>query len=80
MEKAINRQCVLLDHLRPSPSAHNFESALSASACLAGDGAAYQRTSAFGDDVVIVAAYRTPLCKSQCGGRGARARFHKFYR
>ncbi|KAJ6705031.1 3-KETOACYL-COA THIOLASE PEROXISOMAL [Salix purpurea] len=68
MEKAINRQRVLLDHLRPSPSSHNFESALSASACLAGDSAAYQRTSAFGDDVVIVAAYRTPLCKSKRGG------------
>ncbi|KAG6781459.1 hypothetical protein POTOM_014365 [Populus tomentosa] len=69
MEKAINRQRVLLDHLRPSsPSPHNFESTLSASACLAGDSAAYQRTSAFGDDVVIVAAYRTPLCKSKRGG------------
>ncbi|KAF9686223.1 hypothetical protein SADUNF_Sadunf03G0136300 [Salix dunnii] len=30
MEKAIIRQRVLLDHLRPSPSSHNFESALSA--------------------------------------------------
>ncbi|KAJ7004735.1 hypothetical protein D5086_007382 [Populus alba] len=68
MEKAINRQRVLLDHLRPSPSPHNFESTLSASACLAGDSAANQRTSAFGDDVVIVAAYRTPLCKSKRGG------------
>ncbi|KAJ6934228.1 3-ketoacyl-CoA thiolase 2 [Populus alba x Populus x berolinensis] len=69
MEKAINRQRVLLDHLRPSsPSPHNFESTLSASTCLAGDSAAYQRTSAFGDDVVIVAAYRTPLCKSKRGG------------
>ncbi|KAF8388357.1 hypothetical protein HHK36_027023 [Tetracentron sinense] len=36
--------------------------------CLAGDSAAYQRTAAFGDDVVIVAAYRTPLCKSKRGG------------
>ncbi|XP_011020688.1 PREDICTED: 3-ketoacyl-CoA thiolase 2, peroxisomal-like isoform X2 [Populus euphratica] len=68
MEKAIDRQRVLLDHLRPSsPSHHNFESTLSASACLAGDSTAYQRTSAFGDDVVIVAAYRTPLCKSKGG-------------
>ncbi|KAJ7009289.1 hypothetical protein NC653_000066 [Populus alba x Populus x berolinensis] len=53
MEKAINRQRVLLDHLRPSSSSHNFESTLSASACLAGDSAAYQRTSAYGDDVSI---------------------------
>ncbi|XP_034930726.1 3-ketoacyl-CoA thiolase 2, peroxisomal [Populus alba] len=68
MEKAINRQRVLLDHLRPSSSSHNFESTLSASACLAGDSAAYQRTSAYGDDVVIVAAYRTPQCKSKRGG------------
>ncbi|KAF9688933.1 hypothetical protein SADUNF_Sadunf01G0039500 [Salix dunnii] len=67
MEKAINRQRVLLDHLRPS-SSHNLESTLSASACLAGDSAAYQRTSAYGDDVVIVAAYRTPQCKSKRGG------------
>ncbi|KAF2285637.1 hypothetical protein GH714_006114 [Hevea brasiliensis] len=69
MEKAINRQRVLLDHLRPSSSSsHNYESSLSASACLAGDSAAYHRTSVYGDDVVIVAAYRTPLCKSKRGG------------
>ncbi|XWS61010.1 hypothetical protein CRYUN_Cryun07bG0088700 [Craigia yunnanensis] len=34
-------------------------------ACLVGDSAAYQRTNVFGDDVVIVAAYRTTLCKSK---------------
>lgn len=39
-----------------------------ASACLAGDSAAYHRTAAFGDDVVIVAAYRTALCKAKRGG------------
>lgn len=66
MERAINRQRVLLDHLRPSSSAESSD--LSASVCLAGDSAAYQRTNAFGDDVVIVAAYRTPLCKSKRGG------------
>ncbi|KAF8392063.1 hypothetical protein HHK36_022404 [Tetracentron sinense] len=70
MEKAIYRQRVLLQHLRPSSSSsqHDNESAISASACLAGDSAAYQRTAAFGDDVVIVAAYRTPQCKSKRGG------------
>ncbi|CAH2080432.1 unnamed protein product [Thlaspi arvense] len=39
-----------------------------ASVCGAGDSAAYQRTSVYGDDVVIVAAYRTPICKSKRGG------------
>ncbi|KAH1046858.1 hypothetical protein J1N35_037642 [Gossypium stocksii] len=71
MEKAINRQQVLLQHLNPSASSfssHQNNSALSALACLAGDSAAYQRTNVFGDDVVIVAAYRTALCKSKRGG------------
>ncbi|XP_022722768.1 3-ketoacyl-CoA thiolase 2, peroxisomal [Durio zibethinus] len=72
MEKAINRQQILLQHLNPSApsssSEQNYNSALSASACLAGDSAAYQRTNVFGDDVVIVAAYRTALCKSKRGG------------
>ncbi|KAI3858935.1 hypothetical protein MKW98_028668 [Papaver atlanticum] len=67
MEKAINRQRVLLEHLRPS-SSQRSESVISPSICLAGDSAAYQRTAAFGDDVVIVAAYRTALCKSKRGG------------
>ncbi|KAL9406969.1 hypothetical protein Peur_003941 [Populus x canadensis] len=62
MEKASNRQRVLLGHLRSSSSFNNHESSLSASACLAGGSAAY------GDDVVVVAAYRTPLCKSKRGG------------
>ncbi|KAI4369744.1 hypothetical protein MLD38_018157 [Melastoma candidum] len=65
MEKAIERQRVLLQHLLP-PS--NPSPSLSASVCAAGDSAAYQRSSVFGDDVVIVAAYRTPLCKSKRGG------------
>lgn len=70
MEKAINRQRVLLHHLNPSAasSANNHDSAISASACLAGDSAAYQRPSVFGNDVVIVAAHRTALCKSKRGG------------
>ncbi|CAB4291949.1 unnamed protein product [Prunus armeniaca] len=70
MEKAFNRQRVLLDHLRPSSSSlHGTDSSsLSASACVAGDSAAYARTNVFGDDVVIVAAYRTPICKAKRGG------------
>ncbi|KAE9621178.1 hypothetical protein Lal_00019777 [Lupinus albus] len=71
MEKAMNRQKVLLHHLNPSSSSlyvNESSSSLSASACLAGDSAAYHRTSAFGDDVVIVAAYRTALCKAKRGG------------
>uniref|UniRef100_A0A2N9F4Z6 acetyl-CoA C-acyltransferase n=1 Tax=Fagus sylvatica TaxID=28930 RepID=A0A2N9F4Z6_FAGSY len=65
MEKAFNRQSILLQHLQPTSS---HQSPLSASNCAAGDRAAYHRTAAFGDDVVIVAAYRTPLCKSKRGG------------
>ncbi|XP_071713486.1 3-ketoacyl-CoA thiolase 2, peroxisomal-like [Rutidosis leptorrhynchoides] len=71
MEKAIERQRVLLEHLRPSStssSLENLDSSISASICAAGDSAAYQRSSVFGDDVVIVAAYRSPLCKSKRGG------------
>jgi acetyl-CoA acyltransferase 1 len=70
MEKALNRQRVLLEHLLPSSSfSHSTrESSLSASACLAGDSAAYHRTAAFGDDIVIVAAYRTAICKAKRGG------------
>uniref|UniRef100_A0A803KQI7 acetyl-CoA C-acyltransferase n=1 Tax=Chenopodium quinoa TaxID=63459 RepID=A0A803KQI7_CHEQI len=68
MDRAINRQKILLDHLRPpSSSDHNYEAVLSATNCMAGDSAAYHRTSAFGDDVVIVAAHRTPLCKAKRG-------------
>ncbi|XP_004497755.1 3-ketoacyl-CoA thiolase 2, peroxisomal [Cicer arietinum] len=66
MDKAINRQKVLLQHLNPSQSSSS--TSLSASACLAGDSAAYHRTASFGDDVVIVAAYRTALCKAKRGG------------
>ncbi|XP_058724341.1 3-ketoacyl-CoA thiolase 2, peroxisomal-like [Vicia villosa] len=72
MEKAIHRQKVLLQHLNPSSSSiHDNDSSstsLYASACLAGDSAAYHRTPSFGDDVVIVAAYRTALCKAKRGG------------
>jgi acetyl-CoA acyltransferase 1 len=53
MEKAIDRQRVLLAHLLPSSSSSQPQ--LEASACAAGDSATYQRTSSFGDDVVVVA-------------------------
>ncbi|XP_047252875.1 3-ketoacyl CoA thiolase 1, peroxisomal isoform X3 [Capsicum annuum] len=69
MEKAIERQRVLLEHLHPIRSfSHHESSSLTPSICLAGDTAAYPRTAAFGDDVVIVAAYRTAICKSKRGG------------
>ncbi|KAK1267174.1 3-ketoacyl-CoA thiolase 2, peroxisomal [Acorus gramineus] len=58
MEKAANRQRVLLDHLRPTSC---DPSTLAASVCAAG-------TEAYGDDVVIVAAYRTAICKAKRGG------------
>ncbi|KAL6633305.1 hypothetical protein ACP70R_025976 [Stipagrostis hirtigluma subsp. patula] len=68
MEKAIDRQRVLLAHLLPSSSSSAPQPPLSASVCAAGDSAAYQRSSCFGDDVVVVAAYRTPICKGKRGG------------
>ncbi|KAH7669654.1 Thiolase protein [Dioscorea alata] len=69
MEKAMNRQRVILKHLLPSSSsASDSLAVLSASVCSAGDSAAYQRSSCFGDDVVVVAAFRTPICKAKRGG------------
>ncbi|KAL5223851.1 hypothetical protein ABZP36_010490 [Zizania latifolia] len=68
MEKAINRQRVLLRHLEPAASSAAPAPAITASACAAGDSAAYHRTACFADDVVIVAAYRTAICKSKRGG------------
>ncbi|OIW01023.1 hypothetical protein TanjilG_14206 [Lupinus angustifolius] len=64
MEKAIQRQKVLLQHLQPisstSSQTHQPTTGLSASTCAAGNFSE--------DDVVIVAAYRTPLCKAKRGG------------
>ncbi|XP_022758613.1 3-ketoacyl-CoA thiolase 2, peroxisomal-like [Durio zibethinus] len=72
MEKAVNRQRVLLHHLLPSssssPQSHESADVLFPSICAAGDSAAYHRTAAFGDDVVIVAACRTAICKAKRGG------------
>ncbi|XP_022728160.1 3-ketoacyl-CoA thiolase 2, peroxisomal-like [Durio zibethinus] len=71
MEKAVKRQRILLDHLRPSSSSaqsNQSSAALFPSICAAGDSAAYHRTAAFGDDVVVVAACRTAICKAKRGG------------
>ncbi|EXC24165.1 3-ketoacyl-CoA thiolase 2 [Morus notabilis] len=68
MEKAAERQRVLLQHLSPTSSQTNDTASLSASICAAGQSGAYQRTAAFGDDIVIVAACRTAICKAKRGG------------
>ncbi|GMH20418.1 hypothetical protein Nepgr_022259 [Nepenthes gracilis] len=70
MEKAIDRQRVLLQHLGftslSSPQPHRSD--ISVSVCSAGDSGAYERTAGFGDDIAIVAACRTAICKSRRGG------------
>ncbi|KAH7290384.1 hypothetical protein KP509_30G046000 [Ceratopteris richardii] len=65
MENIVRRQQVLLEHLRPL---ERSSTSLVASPCVAGDSAAYERATDYNDDVVIVAAYRTPICKSKRGG------------
>ncbi|KNA03336.1 hypothetical protein SOVF_210170, partial [Spinacia oleracea] len=67
MEKAMKRQKVLLQHLNPT-ALQPLDSAISPSVCSSGDGGMYQRNAAFGDDVVIVAACRTAICKAKRGG------------
>ncbi|XP_017427612.1 3-ketoacyl CoA thiolase 1, peroxisomal isoform X2 [Vigna angularis] len=72
MEKAIQRQRVLLEHLQPSSSSLIFSrqahqsTDLSASSCFAGNSSHGQRGGSE-DDVVIVAAYRTAICKAKRG-------------
>ncbi|CAN6554191.1 unnamed protein product [Malus baccata var. baccata] len=53
MDKAMNRHRVLLQHLRPNSSVSSST----------GDNAAYHRTAAFGDDVVIVLFCIKSCCK-----------------
>ncbi|PKA46224.1 3-ketoacyl-CoA thiolase 2, peroxisomal [Apostasia shenzhenica] len=65
MENAMNRQRVLLQHLLPSLP--EPAPPLSASSCAAADGSAFQRNHGFDDDVVIVAACRTAICKANKG-------------
>ncbi|KAI9112332.1 hypothetical protein K1719_016855 [Acacia pycnantha] len=70
MEKAIHRQKMLLEHLRPVSSISSFShqcTHLSASIC-SGENFSHGRPSASEDDVVIVAAYRTAICKAKRGG------------
>ncbi|KAL9235671.1 hypothetical protein vseg_010412 [Gypsophila vaccaria] len=66
MEKAINRQKVLLQHLIPTSLSHY--SAISPLMCSAGHSGAYERNGAYDDDIVIVAACRTAICKAKRGG------------
>ena len=54
-----------LRHLQPEDSAAHM---LSPQPTSAGDSAAYERSSGSLDDVVIVTACRTPLCKARRGG------------
>ncbi|KAL9431265.1 hypothetical protein AB3S75_026447 [Citrus x aurantiifolia] len=68
MERALHRQRILLQHLQPSSSQTSDSPAISASICSAGEAAGYHRKPAFDDDVVIVAAYRTAICKAKRGG------------
>ncbi|MED6177006.1 3-ketoacyl-CoA thiolase 1, peroxisomal [Stylosanthes scabra] len=68
MEKAIQRQKVLLEHLQPSSSNSSFSTDLTASICAAGDYAYGRPGVPRDDDVVIVAAYRTAICKAKRGG------------
>ncbi len=70
------RQQVLLEHLNPAASARrravggvaSSNLVVSSSPCAAGDSAPYPRTTDFLDDVVIVAAYRTAICRAKRGG------------
>lgn len=61
----MNRQRVLLQHLNPASFHQSHDSAISPSVCSSG---MYQQNPAFGDDVVIVAACRTAICKAKRGG------------
>ncbi|XP_024385963.1 3-ketoacyl-CoA thiolase 2, peroxisomal [Physcomitrium patens] len=67
MEKMQMRQQLLLDHLKPETGRRAAANVVT-SICSANDSAPYARTTDFLDDVVIVAAYRTPICKAKRGG------------
>jgi acetyl-CoA acyltransferase 1 len=70
------RQQVLLEHLNPAAAARRISVGGVASSnlvvsslpCAGGDSAPYPRTTDFLDDVVIVAAYRTAICRAKRGG------------
>ncbi|KAL3159724.1 3-ketoacyl-CoA thiolase 2, peroxisomal [Trebouxia sp. C0009 RCD-2024] len=64
--RAAGRQAILLKHLR-SVVPTSQEAPVQAQACLAGDSAAYERRASGMDDVVIISAFRTPMCKAKRG-------------
>ncbi|ESQ32415.1 hypothetical protein EUTSA_v10004174mg [Eutrema salsugineum] len=71
MEKATERQKILLRHLNPIYSSSSSltlikdEPALLSAVNCASE---FSPMAAFGDDIVIVAAYRTAICKAKRGG------------
>ncbi|XP_010482154.1 PREDICTED: 3-ketoacyl-CoA thiolase 5, peroxisomal-like isoform X1 [Camelina sativa] len=69
MDKAAERQKILLRHLNPIPcsssSSLNHESSVLYPVNCASE---VSPMAAFGDDIVIVAAYRTAICKAKRGG------------
>ncbi|XP_020685317.1 3-ketoacyl-CoA thiolase 1, peroxisomal isoform X1 [Dendrobium catenatum] len=66
MERAADRQRVLLRHLQPLSCSD--PPCLTGSICAATENLVYQRSNGFDDDVVIVAACRTAICKANKGG------------
>ncbi|AED95737.1 3-ketoacyl-CoA thiolase 5, peroxisomal [Arabidopsis thaliana] len=68
MERAMERQKILLRHLNPVSSSNSSlkhePSLLSPVNCVS----EVSPMAAFGDDIVIVAAYRTAICKARRGG------------
>ncbi|KAL9282826.1 3-ketoacyl-CoA thiolase 5, peroxisomal [Arabidopsis thaliana] len=68
MERAMERQKILLRHLNPLSSSNSSlkhePSLLSPVDCAS----EVSPMAAFGDDIVIVAAYRTAICKARRGG------------
>lgn len=65
--RAAGRQAVLLNHFRQGPSTSSIQNGIQTQACLAGDSAAYERRASHLDDVVIISALRTPMCKAKRG-------------
>ncbi|PKU75485.1 3-ketoacyl-CoA thiolase 1, peroxisomal [Dendrobium catenatum] len=73
MERAADRQRVLLRHLQPlscsdPPCLTGVVLLAQGSICAATENLVYQRSNGFDDDVVIVAACRTAICKANKGG------------
>jgi len=69
VDRAASRQRMLLNHLRPGmDNAAEAVSQLQLNPTSAGDSAPYERRTSSLDDVVIVSALRTPVCKAKRGG------------